>query len=199
MKINSILSIITICFSLALMGQENERPDIIRLDSTWGRENFTFPLGFARDIQYQGFEEARFPKGWNDTQSPYFWTYTFAWNIAHDSMLTAQELENDMQYYFDGVMSLEIERKSDSTIANTSALFLLKESTSNHSAFIGKVQTWDHFTTKKPISLYVEVDQHYCKEQKKVVILFRFSPKKFDHDIWNTMSAITLHDNACLY
>lgn len=187
------------CLSIVVLGQEKERPNIIELDSTWGKENFTFPLGFARDIEYQGFEEARFPKGWNDTESPYFWTYTFAWNINHDTMLTAQELEIDMQYYFDGVMSIEIEQKSDSTIANTSALFLNKEATKNHSKLIGKIKTWDHFTTKKPITLYVEADQHYCKEQKKVVLLFRFSPREFNHDIWNAMSAITLHENFCLH
>ena len=199
MKIKSILNILAFCFSIVLMGQEEERPDIIQLDSTWGKELFTFPLGFARDIHYQGFEEARFPKGWNDTGSPFFWTYTFAWSIKHETLLTAQELEVDMQYYFDGVMSIDLERKTDSTIAYTSALFLEKEKIMNHSKLVGKIKTWDHFTTKRPISLYVKVDQFYCEAQKETLLLFRFSPKEFDDEIWNIMSAITLHKDTCLH
>jgi hypothetical protein len=199
MKKLHILGTLFLCFSIPLLGQEKERPDLIKLDSTWGKEMFTFPLGFARDIPYQGIEEARFPKGWKDTESSFFWTYTFAWSIANDSLLTAHDLEVDLQHYFDGIMSIEIEQKSDRTIANTSAAFLLKEETLQHSKLVGKIHSWDHFTTKMPITLYAEVDQYYCKNQEKVIVLFRFSPKEFTHEVWNTMRAISLHEDACLH
>tara|TARA_R110001632_G_scaffold135220_6_gene250657 strand:+ start:1176 stop:1775 length:600 start_codon:yes stop_codon:yes gene_type:complete len=197
MKLKNLLSILVFSFSLALLGQEIERPDIIQLDSTWGKELFTFPLGFAQDIKYQGFEEARFPKGWNKMESPYFWTYTFAWMLDKDSLLTVHELEVAMQYYFDGVMSLEFERKTFPDIQDTAAVFLEKESTAKSSKLIGKIKTWDHFTSKKPITLNVQVDQSFCSEQENIIVLFRFSPKPFSDELWQSFGAITLKEDAC--
>ena len=197
MKLKNLLSILFFSFSLALLGQEKERPDIIQLDSTWGKELFTFPLGFAQEIKYEGFEEARFPKGWNKMESPYFWTYTFAWMLDKDAFLTVHDLEIAMQYYFDGVMSLEIERKTYPDIQDTAAVFLEKESTVKSSKLIGKIKTWDHFTSKKPITLNVQVEQSYCSEQEKVIVLFRFSPKPFEDELWQSFGAITLKEDAC--
>lgn len=197
MKLKNLLCILVFCFSLAIVAQEQERPDIIQLDSTWGKELFTFPLGFAQDIKYQGFEEARFPKGWNKIESPYFWTYTFAWKLDTDTFLTAHDLEVNMQYYFDGVMSLDIERKTHPDIQDSAAVFLEKESSEMSSKLIGKIRTWDHFTSKKPLTLNVQVDQIYCSEQQKVIVHFRFSPKPFEDELWQSFGAITLKDDAC--
>lgn len=197
MKNYFIHTLLALCFSVVVVGQEEERPNIIQLDSTWGKELFTFPLGFAQEIKYQGFEEARFPKGWNDTESPYFWTYVFAWNLDHDTMLTAHELEINLQHYFNGVMSLNIERKTHPDIQDTSAVFLQKEGSDRTASFIGKIRTWDHFTTKKPITLYAQVEQTYCIEQQKLMVLFRFSPKSFTDTIWQSFGTIALQKNIC--
>lgn len=197
MNLKNILSILVFSFSIALAGQEQKRPDIIQLDSTWGKELFSFPIGFAQEIKYEGFEEARFPKGWNKIESPYFWTYTFAWKLDKEKFLSAHDLEVAMQFYFNGVMSLDIERKTYPDIQNSAAVFLEKESTAQSSKLIGKIKTWDHFTTKKPITLNVQVEQSYCTEQNKLIVLFRFSPKPFEDELWQSFGTITLKEDAC--
>ena len=51
--------------------------DLVITEDSWGKEVFTFPIRFAKEIKYEGIEEAYFPRGWNKVKNPEFWTYAF--------------------------------------------------------------------------------------------------------------------------
>ena len=179
---NIITIILLLSNSILLSGQEKEHLFFLETDSTWRKEMFIFPIGFARDINYKGVEDARFPVGWEKQDSPNFWSYAFAWNIEHSEAITETELEVDLQKYFNGLMKWQ----------KTSVEVLKKEETNNRAEYKGKVKTKDAFFTKEPMTLNVLIEKIYCEQQKKSIILFRFSPKEFGDDVWQKLEEVTL-------
>lgn len=163
--------------STFLFGQVQEHLFFLETDTTWRQEQFIFPIQHARDIEYQGVEDARFPVGWEEQDSPNFWSYVFAWDIESDRALKANNLEVDLQKYFEGLMRGK----------ETSVEISLKNTTDNKTHFTGFVKTIDNFFTKKTMTLHVIADQIYCKEKKKCIILFKFSPKEFGHQVWKKL------------
>lgn len=182
--------------SVFAFGQNHEDVHLIDLDSTWGKEIFPFPIRFAQNINYEGVEEARFPpEGWSDENHQNFWSYAFAWDINLNKKITEAELALDLKKYFDGLVGVEVNKELEKYKA--SALFIEIENSDTRSLFKGKVKTYDRFTTKKGITLYVLVESRYCKEKGRSVLLFRFSPKPFTHDVWKTLENVKLKQGFC--
>lgn len=181
---------LTILCTAYMLGQNSEEVRLIDLDTTWGKEIFKFPIRFAQNINYQGVEEARFPpEGWSNEGHQNFWSYAFAWDIDLNKKITEDVLASDLEKYFDGLVGVDVNKAS--------ALFIEIESTDTTSIFKGKVKTFDRFTTKKPITLYVLVESHYCKKEERSIILFRFSPKGFKHNVWTTLKEVKLKEPFC--
>ncbi len=185
-----LLTFILIVCSCFAFGQDHEEAHLIDLDSTWGKEIFKFPIRFAQNINYEGVEEARFPpEGWSNEHHQNFWSYAFAWDINLNEKISEHNLASDLEKYFDGLVGLE-EYKA-------SALIIKIEDSGSYSMFKGKIKTYDGFTTNSPITLHVLIESHYCKAKKKSIILFRFSPKDFTHDVWNTLKNVKLKKPIC--
>lgn len=75
---NNLLTITFLFYSILSFSQEKKDLDILTTDSSWSKEVFHFPLGFAKEIHYEGTEDARFPRGWSKQNHPNFWSYVFA-------------------------------------------------------------------------------------------------------------------------
>ncbi len=180
-------NILTIIFllssSIFLFSQEREYLYFLETDSTWQKELFIFPIGFARDIDYKGLEDARFPKGWREQDSPNFWSYTFVWNIEHNEAITEKELETDLQKYFNGLMRWK-----------KTSVEITKEKTVNDIIkYTGAVKTLDNFFTKKPMTLNVKIEKKHCEAQKRSIISFQFSPQQFGHDVWKKLAEVKMN------
>ena len=181
--------------SIAAFNQEIEKENLIKLDSTWGKEVFSFPIRFAQSINYTGVAEVRFPpKGWIYPEHPFFWTYTYVWAINFDKKITAKQLTSDLEKYFDGLNDV----RKDNNI-NQKATATIRKISKNKSTtfFEGKVDTYDHFATNKRIILNVKIESNFCKKDKKTAILFKFSPKEFTHKVWETINTIKLANEFC--
>jgi hypothetical protein len=194
---NNIIIILLFLNSNVIFGQEQESLNLLETDSTWTKEIIKFPLGFAKEIKFEGFEDLRFPSGWSKQESPNFWSYVWAWSIKDIEGLTEHELENNIQLYFDGLMGINFRKNTEDEIQNTNAIFIKKATSNGNYQYIGKVKTFDMRYTKKPMTLNVLVEQHYCEQKKRSIILFRFSPKSFDTAVWNTLQEVKLRENIC--
>jgi hypothetical protein len=181
--------------------QKEETKEIIPIleadTAIWGREDFKFPLGFAREIDYKGIEEAYFPKGWKLPEQDDFWSYAFVWEIDKEEILTEKELERDIKRYFDGLMDMNRNGTKETGILSSTTLFIEKGKFSDVSFYLGKVKTFDRFTTKKTMTLNVSVEQSYCEDTEKTIVFFRFSPKAFDHPIWKKLNTLKLSATVC--
>ena len=104
---NTIIIVALLLTSISLFSQKEEEAFyLFAEDSTWGVEIFHFPLGFAREIPYEGIEDARFPKGWSNPDSSTFWSYAFVWSINLNEELTEKMLEDNLKLYFSNVQKI---------------------------------------------------------------------------------------------
>lgn len=167
---------------------------ILDMDENWGTEIFHFPIRFAKEINYEGIEDARFSKEWSDTTRNGFWSYLFGWNINLTTVPTEDELENNLKLYYDGLMN-SVNR--DESIDPKITVVQLRATNPNNHRFIGTVEVFDAFITKKPLVLNIIVDYDYCEAKKTSQILFRISPKSFDNEIWTALESAKFRDEVC--
>jgi hypothetical protein len=168
----------------------------LKTDSLWGKEIFELPTGFAREMTLTGFEDASFPKGWSDPESPAMWSYIFAWSVSEEKMVPAQEIEANLELYFDGLMDV---RKDTLIAGKTPATALLVENTRTEDliTYTGKVRTFDRFRSNEMMTLQLLMEQYYCEKEKRTIMVFRFSPKGLDHSIWELLNSVPLIKDAC--
>ena len=186
------LIVLLVFFSAITFGQKEEF-NLIALDSTWGQEVIRFP---ARHMDYIGVGDIRFPpKGWIKPEHTFFWSYTYAWSINVNRKITEEELELDLVKYFNSLNKVEMNATADNRF--TSAKITKTRSEKSTTFFKGLVNTYDRFATNKLITLNVLIESNYCKKAKNTVILFKFSPKEFNHKVWKTLNVIKLHSYLC--
>ncbi|MET2984168.1 serine hydrolase domain-containing protein [Aureibaculum conchae] len=172
---------------------EKTNLNLLEIDSTWGQETFIFPIHFAPEINYEGFEDIRFAPGWAKKDSTDFWTYVFAWSVKADSAISGNEMETNLKLYFDGLMKV-VNKDEDKIIPKTLIKLHKKEDSNNRTIYTGDLTIYDAFTTQKPMILNVYVENYYLEKKKKAVVLFKFSPKAFEHDIWNKVKEVKIRD-----
>ena len=178
-------------FSMEIIAQKKQELGVFSEENTWGKEILKFPLGFAREIPFEGFADIRFHKDWIKKDKAGFWSYLFAWHVKGSQKPTIQNLENYMKLYYDGLV--DGKRKD---IPQSMVLFI--KSNSLDTDHIGKIKVFDRFVTNKVISLNVLVKTFYCKEKRTSTILFRVSPQSFNHKIWNELYDVKLKENLCI-
>lgn len=191
----SLITLFILCYSMVAFCQKEPSANLLKADSTWIKEIIPFPIGFAQELDYEGIEEIRFAPGWAKEDSPELWSYVFVWHVSFKKDPTAKDLEKEMQLYFDGLMSPG-DQAPEAKAVPTTALIIETETGKADSNYIGKIRTFDRFRSKQMMTLNLSVEKHYC-EDKNINIIFRFSPKEFDHDVWNKLKTVKLHANSC--
>jgi len=191
------VTILLLFFCLLSYSQEEESLEVFTTDSTWIKEIIKFPISFAQDINYEGFEDLRFPQGWSNQEGPNFWSYVWAWSINSIQEPTESELETNVQFYFDGLLGLDFYKINEKPVRKTNAVFVKTKSPKENIQFIGKVKTIDTRYTKLPMTLNVLVEYYYCETQKKTIMVFRYSPKPFDNPVWHKLKEVKLRADVC--
>ncbi|GER59558.1 hypothetical protein ULMA_16660 [Patiriisocius marinus] len=191
-----IITISLTIVSIVVNAQEKTHPKLLTNDAQWGVETFNLPTGFAQEMTLKGFEEAIFHPDWSNIEKPGFWSYVFTWSVVSDSLINEKDIEQNLILYFDGLVDIP----KDTVIAPkrpSSALIIQTTKNNNNSKYIGKVRLYDRFKTKQMLRLNLTVEQKLCPQQKKSILIFRFSPKSLEHDIWKQLNTLILRDTIC--
>ena len=187
MKFIRIILFLCLCSTQSFFAQEEAL--LLEIEEPWRSERLAFPISFAPSLDYKGIEEVRFAKGWGNSDSEEFWTYTFLWYLDEDPKTTEVTLQNDIEAYFNGLMNVVGKGKE---IPQTNAVFVKKEKIGTATTYVGKVKVFDAFFTKSIQTLQVKIVADYCEQQKKHTVLFTFSPQPYTHDVWKTLDGITM-------
>jgi len=175
--------------SFITIGQEEET--VLSAPDNWKSEVIHFPLGFAQQIDFVGFEDLRFAPGWSDSTSKEFWAYTFVWYIEKESAMTENKLTETFNLYYDGLMGVDVNNEADSTNSNqldeTLCLFV-----KTNEGFTGKMRVYDRFFTKDYIVLNIKIKETFCPETNKQIVLCDISPKDFSHEVWKIFDDVRL-------
>ncbi len=181
--------------SPSIYAQEAQDSLILKAPSDWRIEQISFPLAFAPDLPYHGFEDIRFMPGWHEKDSPEFWSYTFVWFIEDALDLNENKLKSIIELYFDGLNQVVRNMNKDSSdqISATEAHFKasLKEG-GPAEYYSGKLTVYDAFFTKSPIQLFAQVRYFACPKQERNLVWFMFSPKAFTDPVWESLESVEL-------
>ncbi len=179
--------------SLLLLGccleawcQHEPYPQVLQADSTWTREVFPFPIHFAPELKYEGYEEAWFPPGWIQPENDAFWSYVFAWKIEKDIVLNDSILEENLKHYFDGLMNVR-NKRIDFEIPKTTVH--LKNA---NIGYRGKISLYDAFATQQVLELNVSIELVKKTSAQGTIMIFRFSPKPSHHYVWGKLRELTV-------
>ena len=192
---NIIYIIFILSFTTSIAQKEEHRP-IVKVNETWHKEYFDFPLRFAPKITIKGYEEAVFMPGWSNEESDEFWTYAFSWELDQNIVLTTKEVDAYLKLYFDGLME-SVKKDNSITLPPTQVLLSPIGPHAKIKGYIGRVDLYDAFHTMKILKLDFKMVQEYCLIKDKVIAVFKFSPKKRNHKIWERLEAISLIENRC--
>ena len=185
----SLVLLICVLFSYFPKAQD-KTVELLKAPEDWRKEQLQLPLSFAPELDYEGIEDVRFAKGWSDKASEEFWTYTFVWYLDEYTTQKSSEYETSLALYFDGLLKRISKGKNirEKFIPTQAKIHYSEED----STFLGQVTIFDAFFTEKTITLYLKINEDYCKTKKKHLVYFRFSPHNYSHQLWNTMQGINV-------
>lgn len=187
---------VLLCYSLLSFTQEEQNLDILVTDSTWLKEIIHFPLGFAPDLNYTGFEDLRFAKAWRNPESEEFFSYVFIWNINLNQKPTKETVETDLKRYYDGLMTA-VNKNKDYTIPETEVALTQDTDSTDLPFFKGTMQVYDSFVTRQVQTFYLTVETLYCETTTHYKLYFKVSTKNYDEPIWDKFETITLNTTYC--
>jgi hypothetical protein len=179
--------VVSLYLSQGIMAQSEQKMGVFQADSTWFKEIIKFPISFAQEIPFQGYEDLRFHPDWSKKEADGFWMYTFAWHVEEIQTLTLEDLTSYIEFYYDGLVD-----GGTSDIPKSEISFQKEKSD-----FRGTLTFFDRFHTKKMITLYVLVKTFYCYEKETSTIVFKISSKPPDHPVWNDFNQIQLKPTIC--
>ncbi|MCK8481390.1 hypothetical protein [Psychroserpens algicola] len=190
-----LLSFTFLMVSVMSFGQDEASLGVLESDTTWLKEIIKFPIGFAPEINYTGYEDLRFAKQWRAIDHDDFWCYMFVWHVDGVQKPSAKDLEQQLKLYYDGLMKA-VNKKKDFEVPETTVLVINAKGDAT-SDFIGKLKVYDSFNSEAIITLNVQVKLYHCITSNRTNIMFKLSPLDFDEAIWERFKDVKLTDGDC--
>lgn len=175
-------------FDTASAQRAQPAPTMLAGPADWRFERLHIPPGFARDIPWSGYEEARFSPGMFRTDSPTYFTYVLSICIDGTPKIEAPELKDFFDRYFKGLSTMVGRGKGmkpDPTIFNAEVKPLEKAG-----LFSARVPYIDTFTDGRQITLNVEAEVRPLPQSSKTQIILLLSPQAPEAEIWTKLREI---------
>ncbi|MGB0580929.1 MAG: hypothetical protein ACPGVU_14600, partial [Limisphaerales bacterium] len=166
-------------------------PFTFKAPKDWRSERIPFPLGFAPELKYTGFEELRFGPGMFQPKSDTYWTYVFFWWIDGDIKLTKEQMEKDFDNYYRGLSRAVGSRKFtiDTNKVSSSVTAVVQKNLDDPN-FTGTLTTYDAFATGRLVKLNLEISRRHYAKLNRTFYFFAVSPKPRTEPVWKEMRRI---------
>ncbi|WP_109620307.1 hypothetical protein [Sediminitomix flava] len=177
-----ILSIFALLLAQSLFAQETAT--YLKGPSDWKYEKIDFPLDFAPEIKYQGFEELRFAPGMFDTNAEGYFSYAFAFELDDIKKIEEKELKDILEKYYKGLHCAVATSKEMQLQPELIAVEVKKLSKSSFEANVSFIDT---FTNGQAINIKMEVNTFRARAKNALVIMAIASPQSHSHPIWKEL------------
>jgi len=161
----------------------------------WQGAVFDVPTWFAKDMSYTGREVIRFHDGFYDEKSTGFWTYAFALLVEQTETPTTDALLEETKRYFVGLArgigdknvkdypenKIKVQSKSEWVTLKPT-----KKQQSEKRSQVYFLESFDPFTTGKPIKLNVKITTWLCSDSQRA-IHYSVSPHSLSDKIWTQL------------
>ena len=154
----------------------------------WRFERIDFPLPFAPELKYKGFEELSFAPGMFNAQSDTYFTYIFVMHLTNEISINAEFLQSLLVTYFCGLCRTVAQGTDfDIDVSKVSATVreVHREAERTHQ-FVVRLDSFDPFVTGKPLKLHLEilVVEGSRNDHR---IFAAVSPKPVDSPVWKIL------------
>lgn len=183
-------------FFAAIAAQPAPQPELLPTPADWKFERIDFPLPFAPELKYQGFEELRFAPGMFKPDSETYFTYIFAMKITDDAALDAAALQSLLETYFRGLCgAVAKDKKLDIDTSKISAQVRAEQPETRRADqpeaqsvkhFRARVESFDPFVTGKPLTLNAEMMVIGMSRTDRRIFA-ALSPQPVDAPIWKQL------------
>lgn len=183
-----ILVVVILVVNIQLISDQNNSPVLLKSPPEWRYERMTFPLDFAPDLKYQGFEELRFAPGMFDRGSPHYFTYVFL-IVLRQTKSQSVKLDHFLYQYYRGLCSaVAAQRKIKIDLSKIKVA--VKKSLSHPHTFLADLTIIDAFTQGDPINLKMELQFINEQSERDLLIFVLASPQPTSSKIWRELYQI---------
>jgi hypothetical protein len=162
-------------------------PPKLDLPKSWLSEDHAYPPPWARDLPWRGDLQVRFPPGWFDEKSPFFWSYPVIYQLDGDVLSSREDLAKALRAYDAGLYR----RGFDASKIRLDVGEDRKADKRGHPATRRSItfDGFDPFATRRELTTHLEVFRWYCPESEKTGVLILRSPHPFKEDdpVWKAL------------
>jgi hypothetical protein len=177
-----LLIIILLSLNAFFALAQNANRLLLHIPEDWTYEKLDFPLSFAPDIHYKGFEELYFSPGMFDTLSPNYFTYLFVLSINDKINIKTKEIEDFLLKYYKGLCSGNTNVDTSKVKAKVKKYINLK---SKNQCYTGQLTFFDVFCNKgQKILLNMELEVIVNKKDNKLFVIALVSPSSKQSQTW---------------
>lgn len=188
-----LLTVICVSFSPCAFGQgKTATPTILKGPADWRFERLPIPPGFAPDIKWSGFEEARFAPGMFDTSSANYFSYALVVSVEGTKPIETADVQDFLDKYFKGLSIAVGRRKGLTPDASQlgATVTALKSESGSSPQFEATVPFFDTFNDGRKIVLNTRITVIPRADAKRTFVVLLISPQSKDAEIWKTLRNI---------
>lgn len=192
MRRRTQLVILLIFATTSFVLAQDTNPVILHEPQDWRFERIDFPLDFAPEIKYEGFEELRFAPGMFDTLSDTYFTYVFVISINEKESITKDELVSLLSSYYKG-LCVEVAKSSKLTVDSAEIKISLEtpnKTKENIQAYTAQIKFFDVFNTGQEVNLNIDLEIISNTQENKIAIIALVSPQNRDSIVWTALNDI---------
>jgi pimeloyl-ACP methyl ester carboxylesterase len=170
-----------------------EKPYAYEAPSGWTNELILFPMDFAPDLNYRGFEDLRFAPGWGDPGSSEKWAYTLLWWLDDSYKFDETILQKNLESYYTGLTKRRaLADKLDMRLVAPAKAIVKQTKTEEGDAqtFVASVSIFDSQVTRKPATLYFRIHLRNCAYAGRNIVLIEVAGKDYNSPVWRSLDKI---------
>jgi len=181
-KPTRIAAFILVCMVPSLVQSQDSR-SVLSVPQGWRIENTTYPPPWAKSLPWKGKIELRFPPGFFQSTSNYFWSYPILYQLQGNCITNDTELKRALLDYDAGLYGGKYPQDQiDITVRGP------KKRPRGHPHLL-IFKGFDPFTTKKPLTTYLEIQRRYDDVSDMTTILILRSARPIDRKdaVWKAL------------
>ena len=167
-----------------ILAQAQEPAPLLAPVQGWRTERLAFPLSFAPDLPYQGFEDLAFAPGMFEPASESYFSYALAMQFEGEVRVDEAMLAHFLESYYRGLCRAVAGSRGLERDANRVQVMLERQG----DEFLATIDMFDPFTTGDDLKLRLVLRSH--DTQATTEILGLASPKPADAPIWKELHAL---------
>ncbi len=181
-----------------VLAADSELAKHIIVPAGWKGEQISLPPSFAKEMQFNGIEEARFSPGMFQEKSETFFSYFFVFKIDPGSELTQKNIERELLTYYQGLSRaiFNSRKKKIDTSQFTCKLTKVipvdpqKIYPQGLTEYSATVNWTEPFVIQKPQTLNLIIQAWTGKTTKHGYLFVCVSPQDIKTNIWQSMRNI---------